>query len=547
MYREIAMPLSAFRFRSSFVWKLWVAVILVWAGDWLFYQRELYGAYIGAYALALLAGLIAADHAVRQDRRAWIAVAAALVFAGALVYDTSLLAWCLFWAAATLAALIPATARFGDGWQWFQRLLWQGLRNPIAPLIDLKRTSKARRRARSGRFSLRAMLPVLALPLAGSVVILGLFSAANPVVAEFLSSSAAPDWSALSFVRIVLWIALLVTVWGVLRAHLPRYVLPTFDGRGDLPLPGVSVASVLLSLIAFNLLFAVQNMLDVAYFSGLAKMPEDMTMAEYAHRGAYPLIATALLAAGFVLVTLRPGSATAEVPAIRWLVVLWVGQNLLLVAFSIQRTLDYIRSYSLTELRIAALAWMVLVAFGLVSICWRMLRDRSAGWLINANMAAAALVLTVASFVDLGQVSASWNVRHAREAGGPGVELDLCYLDRLGASALLPLIALEQRADLQTSFREKVQAVRERRLRELERNMQDGWWTLRGQRRLEEARRMLGTVPRTPLAPGQRDCDGALSPSYDFSSVPSPASRPADTGPVAPPPPPPALTAETRK
>jgi hypothetical protein len=541
------MPLSAFCFRSSFVWKLWVAVALVWAGDWLFYQRELFGAHIGFYALALLAGLVAADHAVRQDRRAWIAVAAAFVFAGALVYDTSLLAWCLFWVSATLAALIPATARFGDGWQWFQRLLWQGLRNPIAPFIDLKRTAKARRRTGSSRFSLRAMLPVIALPLAGSVVILGLFSAANPVVAEFLSSSAAPDWSALSIVRIGLWTVLFVTVWGLLRAHLPRYVVPTFDGRGDLPLPGVSVASVLLSLIAFNLLFAVQNTLDIAYFSGLAEMPQDMTMAQYAHRGAYPLIATALLAAGFVLVTLRPGSATAEFPAIRWLVVLWVGQNLLLVAFSIQRTLDYIRSYSLTELRIAALAWMVLVAFGLVSICWRMLRDRSAGWLINVNMAAAALVLTVASFVDLGQVSASWNVRHAREVGGPGVELDLCYLDRLGGSALVPLIALEQRADLQPSFRQKVQAVRERRFRELERDIQYGWWTLLGERRLEEARTALGTVPRASLEPGERGCDGTLSPTVDFPPVAPPASGPAEAGPVATPAPVPALTAETRR
>jgi hypothetical protein len=176
------MPLSAFRLRSSFLWKLWLAVVLVWAGDWLFYQRELYGGYIGGFALALLAGLVAGHHPVRQDRRACIAVAAALVFAGALVYDTSLLAWCLFWVAATLAALIPATARFGDGWQWFQRVLWQGVRNPVAPLIDLKRTSKARRRMGRGRFSLRAMLPVIALPLAGSAVILALFSAANPVV-----------------------------------------------------------------------------------------------------------------------------------------------------------------------------------------------------------------------------------------------------------------------------------------------------------------------------------------------------------------------------
>jgi hypothetical protein len=351
----------------------------------------------------------------------------------------------------------------------------------------------------------------------------------------------------LSIVRIVLWIVLLVTVWGLLRPRLPRYMLPTFEGRGDFPLPGVSVASVMISLIAFNLLFAVQNMLDIAYFSGLAQMPRDMTMAQYAHRGAYPLIATALLAAAFVLVTLRPGSATAAVPAIRWLVVLWIGQNLLLVAFSIQRTIDYIQSYSLTELRIAALAWMVLVAFGLVSICWRMLRDRSAGWLINVNMAAAALVLTVASFVDLGEVSASWNVRHAREAGGQGVELDLCYLDSLGASALLPLMTLEQRADLKASFREKVQAVRERRFRELERDVQHGWWTLRGQRRLEEARTALGTFPQAPLVPGDRGCDGEIYPPSEYSPVAPPAPKPVAADPVATPASAPALTGETRK
>lgn len=544
------MPISAFSVRSSFLWKLGLTVVLVGMGDWLFYRQGLYGGHIGFYALALVAGLVAGNHAVRRDRRAWVGVLAAVVFAAALVYDTSLLAWCLFWVSATLAALIPATARFGDGWQWLQRVLWQGLRGPFAPLFDMKRTSKARRRTGGSRFGVRAMFPIIALPLAGSIVILVLFSAANPVLEEFLASTAIPDLSTLGPLRIGLWIGLFVTTWGLLRARLARRILPTFDGRGDLALPGVSIASVLLSLVAFNLLFALQNLLDIAYFSGLAEVPRDMTMAQYAHRGAYPLIATALLAAGFVLVTLRPGSATAEVHSIRWLVVLWIAQNLLLVAFSIQRTIDYVQSYSLTELRIAALAWMGLVGFGLVAICWRMLRDRSAGWLINVNMAAAAAVLTLASFVDLGAVAASWNVRHAREAGGRGVELDLCYLNRLGDSAVLPLIALEQRTDLKPSFRERVQVVRERSFQDLERRQQDGGWTLLGESRFEQARAMLAGVPRKPIAPGVRDCDGSVIQAPEIEVVPSPPAAPAA---VATPPqasapdPAPALTEEARR
>jgi hypothetical protein len=47
-----------------------------------------------------------------------------------------------------------------------------------------------------------------------------------------------------------------------------------------------------------------------------------VSLAAYAHRGAYPLIATALLAGVFVLATMKPGSATAASLAIRRLVIL---------------------------------------------------------------------------------------------------------------------------------------------------------------------------------------------------------------------------------
>ncbi len=244
---------------------------------------------------------------------------------------------------------------------------------------------------------------------------------------------------------------------------------------------------------------------------GWAPMPAGMTMADYAHRGAYPLIATALLAALFVLVTLRPGSDTARMPTIRKLVLLWIGQNIILVASSMLRTVDYIEAYSLTWLRIAALIWMALVGFGLATICWRLLRNRSAAWLINMNMAAAGLLLAVVSFVDLSEIAAQWNVRHAREVGGRGVALDLCYLDGLGDSALLPLLELEQQPNLTPVFRERIQAVRARRLYELAVGQRRGW-TLLGQKRLEEAQRIMVHLAPARLASGARGCSGALIP-----------------------------------
>ena len=154
----------------------------------------------------------------------------------------------------------------------------------------------------------------------------------------------------------------------MLRARPPRRLFATFEGTGDLVLPGISRASVTLSLIAFNALFALHNALDAAYLSGFAQLPTGITLAEYAHRGAYPLIVTALLAALFVLVTLRPGSSTAAAPLVRRLVTLWIAQNLVLVL-------------------------------------WRMLAGKSASWLINANLASAGLLSPSAPTIS-GTISA---------------------------------------------------------------------------------------------------------------------------------------------
>jgi hypothetical protein len=98
------------------------------------------------------------------------------------------------------------------------------------------------------------------------------------------------------------------------------------------------------------------------------------------------LIVTALLAAGFVLAALRPGSATANDPLIRRLVYAWVAQNIVLVISSILRLDLYVGIYSLTYWRIAAFVWMGLVAAGLALIIARIALAKSSLWLLTANL-----------------------------------------------------------------------------------------------------------------------------------------------------------------
>lgn len=397
----------------------------------------------GGLMLALPPLAMVTRPALRRDRRAWVWLGLATVMAFALIYRPGPIAWCLFWIYVGIGTLIPVVRGFGDAWQWAQRLAQNGLRSTVAPLLDLRRCILVK--ARRGGPGLGHVISLLALPVIGSAVIIVLFTAANPVIATWLNRLFGAPWSTNWVGRIVVWLILFAMAWSVLRPRVPFRVFGTFDDGGQIKLPGISVASVRTSLIAFNALFAMQNAMDLAWLWGLVPLPRGMTLAEYAHHGAYPLIVTALLAAGFVLVALRPGSITAAQPAIRRLVVLWIAQNVLLVASAALRTLDYVAAYSLTALRIAALLWMVLVALGLVLVCWRMIRGKSASWLINANAAAALALLSVCCFVDLEEVAVQYNINHARELGGNGPPLDICYLLGVGPSGLLPLAGLEQR------------------------------------------------------------------------------------------------------
>jgi hypothetical protein len=190
------------------------------------------------------------------------------------------------------------------------------------------------------------------------------------------------------------------------------------------------------SLFLCNALFALQSGLDLTYLWGSASLPDGMSHAEYAHRGAYPLILTALLAAGFVLVAMRPGGPAEQSRLIGPLVLAWTGQNVLLVASSILRLDLYVATYSLTYLRLAAWIWMGLVAAGLLLILIQIILRKPNSWLVAANALMLAFVLYECCFINAPKLVASYNLKHCQEVGGTGPHLDLKYLASLGPQAL---------------------------------------------------------------------------------------------------------------
>ena len=467
----------------SFRLKTVLAAGLVALADLLLFDHEL-GANLGLLMLAVLAVAASAHPETWRDRRALAAFALAGGFALLLIDRPGLIAWVMAVLALGVAVLSPRADARSDVADWALRLLRAGLMSVPAPVLDIRRAA-----ARGGRLgAVRRALVASALPVIGGAVFLGLFVLANPVMEAALAAWRLPP---LSPARLLFWAWMAMVAWALLRPRgARRRFAPAWRSRG----PGTASASVTVSLVVFNALFALQNGLDLAFLWSGAPLPEGVSFAEYAHRGAYLLIVTALLAGGFVLVFLRPGAAQSR--AVRWLVIAWVAQNLLLVASSALRTLDYVEAYGLTQLRISALIWMGLVGLGLVLICVRLVREKSASWLIGTNAAALAVVLTAVAVADIGSVAAGWNVRHAREATGDPRDpsLDLVHLRELGPAGLVPLSELARRP-LPPALAAEVQAAQRRTQAELAAR-QAHWrtWTWRGQRRLDAAAALTGPV-----------------------------------------------------
>jgi hypothetical protein len=429
--------MPAIRPNRAFLLKSALAAGMVAAADGLFYgDRPNVGWNIGLYALALAGAALAVHPALRRSRTALGLWLLAFLFGLIQIETVSLLASGFFWLALMLAVMACRAGGRPDTWPWIQRLVPAGFYALAKPVLDARRLWRASPGVRL--IQLGAVWQVLILPLLGGSLFLLLFATANPVIQTTLGRLAWPD---IDIWRVTFWGVALVVSWCVLRPPFRRR--PRLTRLPAAWTPAIaSDAAILLSLVVFNALFAVENGLDLAFLWSGAPLPGRVTLADYAHKGAFSLIVAALLVAAFVLAALDPRSPSARVKGVRGLVVAWIAQTVFLVASCILRTWDYVESYSLTGFRICALAWMGLVAAGLVLVCWRLLRGKSSAWLLNANLAAAGAVLAVLSVVDVNAVSAAWDVRHAREVAGTGVALDLCFLENQGESAMVSLAEL---------------------------------------------------------------------------------------------------------
>jgi hypothetical protein len=442
-----AYSMNMSRWSHSVPRQLALAVAVTATADWLFYGHTI-GISLALFLVVLL-GCTALANTTDVSWRTRLLVAGGLVVALApsveSVNPASFI--CGVAGATWIAAMIvaPHQTSLRDR-LWATRCFL--VTGPFRLFPDLGRTGHWT--AATG------MLVVWIMPVVLGGVFLALFASANPMIEQWLGSiELGRGMSRISLSRVIFWFAALSVVWPFIHAKIsrperspPDALLQEaatdktaddgarFEDVTIVPSEIFGTAAIFRSLVMFNLLFAVQTGLDALYLWGGVSLPDSMTYATYAHRGAYPLIVTALLAAGFILSVTNDDQASKQTRMVRFLIILWATQNLILVLSSILRLDRYIEAYSLTYLRVAAFIWMLLVALGLILIVARLLLRRSNVWLIRINTVTLAGALYICMFVNFPALVANYNVTDSREMDGNGPSLDLEYLVSLGPQAI---------------------------------------------------------------------------------------------------------------
>ncbi|MEM9045149.1 MAG: DUF4173 domain-containing protein [Pseudomonadota bacterium] len=301
------------------------------------------------------------------------------------------------------------------------RLPFDGIRALRMGLGDLKPAPPG---------SLSKNLREWAFPIGGTLVLISLLVEANPILENWvlaLPEIELLDWE--TVMRALFWFGLGLMIWP-LTAPIKERFLPS-KGRGRIHpnTLGINDGSIGKALILFNLMLAVQTVTDGVVLWGEWALPDGMTYAEYARRGSYPLLATAVLAGAFSLAT-RP--FLAENPWLKPLLMLWLLQNVILSGSAAYRLGLYVEAYGLTYLRVYVMIWISLVAIGLVLVAVQISRQCSNRWLLLRCVVAGGAALYCAAFVNVAALIATYNFAYTQRLD----HLYLCALPDTAEAAL---------------------------------------------------------------------------------------------------------------
>jgi len=266
----------------------------------------------------------------------------------------------------------------------------------------------------------------LTLPV-GAVVLFGtIFVLANPDLAQSVAQQLERSWNWLidwssrfseNWLEVVFWLAAAYVAIGLLRPVWPHrdvVVAPpaAIDAeiieRPQLSSLFVPLRNMLLGVIV---LFAVYLVFEFQTL-WFREFPRGFHYSGYAHRGAAWL--TFALALATLVLSLIFRSAVLRDPRLarlRQLAWIWSAQNWLLALTVYHRMYIYIDFNGMTRMRTIGLFGITTVVAGFVLVLWKIIHNRSFGWLIQRQLWALAIAVYVFALTPVDTLIHSYNVR----------------------------------------------------------------------------------------------------------------------------------------
>lgn len=168
-------------------------------------------------------------------------------------------------------------------------------------------------------------------------------------------------------------------------------------------------------LLLLNLLLFLVNLLDIIYLWGKSGLPEGMTYSTFVHQGTGTLIASIVIAITIILFLFRSSLNFYEKNKIlKYLVFIWIIQNLFMIFSTAFRNHIYISEYVLTYKRIGVYVYLILAGIGLVTTFIKVLKIKSNWYLVRKNSMIFYIILILGCTVSWDKIITNFNLAHSK-------------------------------------------------------------------------------------------------------------------------------------
>lgn len=165
-----------------------------------------------------------------------------------------------------------------------------------------------------------------------------------------------------------------------------------------------------------NVLILIFNYLDLVHVWFRFEWTGQL-LREFVHEGTWTLVfsvaLSAVLAVAFFNGNIHFFSKNAK---LKWLVKIWVIQNIFMIVSVFIRNCRYVGYYNLADLRIGVFIFLLIAAFSMILLLQKIIRGNSMYWLLRRSFVFAIVVLTVTSAVNWNRVIARYNLAHRNDA-----------------------------------------------------------------------------------------------------------------------------------